>query len=163
MARTKIDVSLIAPMTSTLPILGTTTNDNAASGFVGEYVVSTVGNTNATGTTQYFDVTSISLTAGDWDVTGAGNWEGNGATWTVAELGISTTTGNSGTGLTAGLNNLSWSFASTSTVPAANPVYVPSYRVSLSATTTVYLKGRAVYSAGTPRLAGASIHARRVR
>ncbi len=52
--------------------LGTTTNDNAANGDVGEYVEASVtsgsgGISLTTGNAK--TVTSISLTAGDWDVT----------------------------------------------------------------------------------------------
>src|ERR1700744_413847 len=52
-------------------IRGTATNDNASAGNVGEYVVSnnTTAQSLASGTP--LNVTSISLTPGDWDVTGS--------------------------------------------------------------------------------------------
>lgn len=146
-------------------ILGTTTNDNATVGSYGEYISSSVA-AQAVGTTaQYSDVCSISLTAGDWDVTGMVDVERNGGTFSAVTLfaGISTTSGNSGTGLVTG-NTLSGIG-----LGAANLTFsgitqtIPAVRMSLSATTTVYLKGYVdAYSAGTPQHYG-RISARRVR
>jgi hypothetical protein len=53
---------------TTKGIVGTTTNNDASSGYVGEYLSAT----NSTGTTvnnaTATNITTISLTAGDWDV-----------------------------------------------------------------------------------------------
>lgn len=140
---------------------GTATNDNAASGYYGEYKSATA-TTNSVGTTaQYFDVTSIDLEAGDWDVTGVISYIENSATMSGANFcGISTTSGNSATGLSVG-NNL----AETSNNPTSlsnETVIVPSYRVSIASTTTFYLKGFCRYTAGTPQHSG-RISARRMR
>ena len=59
---------------------GTTTNDNALTGNVGEYVESVVEGANAGASTQFGDATSIILTAGDWDVTLIGEITINGGT-----------------------------------------------------------------------------------
>src|SRR2546421_430181 len=56
---------------TTLTATGTTTNDNAVSGNLGEYISSTVARGAAvTGAANgtYKDLTSIVLTAGDWDI-----------------------------------------------------------------------------------------------
>jgi hypothetical protein len=153
------DLDIKIPLRAT----GTTTNDNASAGYIGEYVSSAVTAVNAGGTGVWGDATSISLTAGDWDVCGFCNWDINGATWSDARLGISTTSGNSGTGLSSTINYAIGSWASTSTTFQTVPLSIPSYRISLSSTTTIYLKYYSTYSSGTPRLSGASIHARRVR
>jgi len=135
-------------------IRGTITNDSAASGFVGEYQESIISTTtNATTTAQYADLTSLSLTAGDWLVTGFINWD--------SRTGISSTSGNSATGLTSGDNIAASLFASSSTTPLNFP-HTITYRVSIASTTTYYLKYRADYSAGTPRAQG-SLKARRIR
>lgn len=140
-------------------ILGTATNDSASAGNVGEYVSSVVTATNFPATNVYGDLTSISLTAGDWDVTGIVDSTLNGATMTVAVGGVSTTSGNSATGLTVGSNF----FNSPPPTSAYDvQIVIPAYRISLSATTTVYLKYRASYSAGTPQATG-RLSARRVR
>lgn len=143
-------------------IKGTATNDAATAGYIGEYIESVVGATNASGTGVWGDLTSISLTAGDWDITGIFYWHSNGATWTYVQSGISTTSGDSSTGLVAGSNYLVGRWASSSTTPLVVPVAIPNYRISLAASTTVYLKYNSIYSAGTPQALG-RLSARRVR
>jgi hypothetical protein len=143
---------------------GTATNDSAAAGNIGQYVESVVANISAGTTAQFFDLTSISLTAGDWDVSVLAILLANGATFTSLdyEVGFSTTSGNSSTGLAAGDNEyltVSTAFATGSYISAV----IPPKRVSLASTTTYYLKVyTAVYTAGTPKLYG-RISARRVR
>ena len=138
---------------------GTTTNDSAAAGFVGEYVESNnTTPTNAPTSNQYGDLTSISLTAGDWSVNITGIWSNNGATWTAGSLGIGTVAGNT----SPGAGNLGQqTFASSSTTPTSFSVAVVR-RILIASTTTVYLKYLAVYSAGTPQATG-RISARRMR
>lgn len=140
-------------------IRGTTTNDNAATGFVGEYVESVVAVTNFPTAGQYGDLTSISLTAGDWDVSAFISATANGSTFTDWYIGISTTSGNSATGLVVG-SNFSNSFGATAAYDS--PQTIPGYRMSLSGTTTVYLKYRGGYSVATPKAAG-RLSARRMR
>lgn len=145
------------------PIHGTNTNDSASAGYVGEYVESLSSTAvNSAADVTFDDLVSISLTAGDWDIWAFAEWENNGATWTRHEIGISTNSGNTSSGLVQGQN---WSinlYASTSATNSYNPV-IPPYRVSLSATTTYYLKRRSGFSAGTPRTTGGRLAARRIR
>src|SRR5260221_11377663 len=65
-------VSAIDPSSQTVSFVGSTTNDSAVAGNIGEIVTATLATGSAvvltTNTTA--NVTSISLTAGDWDVTG---------------------------------------------------------------------------------------------
>jgi hypothetical protein len=136
-------------------ILGTNTNDSAAAGFVGEVIESVAGFTNAPTSGQYGDLTSISLTAGDWSVSVYGTWAINTATVPAgndSDVGVSTTTGNSSTGLVAG-DTVGIDFLVASTRTQVN-ISIPPKRFSLSATTTVYLKYRSNYSAGVPQCAG---------
>jgi hypothetical protein len=151
------------PLIVSSGIVGTTTNDSAAVGFVGEYISSaTAGAINAPTSAEFGDLVSISLTAGDWDVTGTIHWDGNGATWSRGQIGISATSGNSTTGQVIGTNRFLNSFADSATAITSIMMCVPSYRVSLATTTTIYLKYAASYSAGTPQAQG-RISARRVR
>jgi hypothetical protein len=122
-------------------VVGTTTADSAPLGRIGQYIES-IGNTTTAASTTYGDMTSISLTPGDWDVT-AVNYFNSGTAITVAITGISTTSGNSSTGLVAGSNQ-----AVDVRADSAHDwtQVVPSYRMSLSATTTVYLKASATYT-----------------
>jgi hypothetical protein len=140
-------------------LTGTTAGDNAAAGNDGEYVFSTIGGVNAPPSGAYGDLTSITLTAGDWDVTGIVWWQAPGANWSQAAGGISTTPGNSGAGLNLGDNFLSSSSNNTLTQTS---VTISNYRMSLSVAKPVYLKIWAGYSSGMPQAWG-RISARRVR
>lgn len=141
---------------------GTATNDSAAAGYIGEYIEGTQAATNTGADSVYADLTSISLTAGDWDVSAIAQFSRNGATWGNVECGISSTSGNSSSGLTNGVTKTLFNFASTSTAISFIPLFVPVMRVSLGSTTTYYLKIRADFSAGNPQAAG-RLSARRVR
>lgn len=137
---------------------GTSTNDDPAAGYYGEYIESVVTNrTTYPTSTQWGDLTSISLTAGDWDVT-ATLLQDTGIP-TASSIGISTTTGNSITGLVPGNNYLNCVL---STAGNDGGGCVPSYRMSLGSTTTVYLKIWTTYSSTAPKARG-RISARRVR
>lgn len=142
---------------------GTGTNDSAAAGFVGEYVSSTVASGSAVNLTSgsAANVTSISLTPGDWDIAAIGYILGAGTT-TInrADICISTvsgtfsfTAGQYGAVVPAG--------AVTGAFDSVNPM-VPSFRASVSVTTTYYMVAQAVFGASTCQAFGL-LRARRVR
>lgn len=141
-------------------IKGTATNDAAAASYVGEYISSVAGATNYPSNGTFGDLTSISLTAGDWDVSATVASILNAATATSVIMGISSTSGNSSTGLVSGDNQ-----ANNLPPVAASLTYhcIPSYRMSLASTTTVYLKFYSDYSAGQIKANGGRLSARRVR
>jgi hypothetical protein len=142
-------------------IAGTTDGLSVPAGFLGEQIISTIAQgsaVSAPATTLYGDITSISLTAGVWNIDASGCSHLNGATLTVVGFGVSATSGNSSTGLTIGSNFFNF-LPSTSTTDTS--CSLAGYRVSLSATTTYYLKMNATYSAGTPQFYG-TIRATRV-
>lgn len=139
-------------------IIGTTTNNNANTGSVGEFVTATVATGSALSTANNTPktVTSISLTAGDWDVWGVVDWNLSGvtSTWWEASISGSTNTIGSQDQFT------SWNLGN-----AANNVQsipTPVCRLSLSTTTTEFLVQNSAYSGGTVTVYG-SIFARRVR
>jgi hypothetical protein len=129
---------------------GTNTNDNAAAGFYGEIVssevliASEVGLTTATAT----NITSISLTAGDWDVRGNISFDETASTLSTRH--------------SAAVNDVS---ATNPTVPGKGGINIISHagvavastsqfvlptgvrRFSLATTTTIYLVARAVFPA----------------
>jgi hypothetical protein len=142
-------------------IVGTTTNNSANAGSVGEYMTASA-TASSTGTGKYFDIASLNLTAGDWDVSGVVQFSSAGATWSRATAGIGTATGDNGAGMVSGDTQTDEIFASSSTTPTAVSMSLPAVRKSLSGTTTIYLKGYSVFSAGTPSATG-RISARRVR
>ena len=140
---------------TTKGIVGTTTNNSAAAGYVGEVITN---NNNATpvaltGNT-YTNITSISLTAGDWDVMGSVTYNpASGTTTAYTQTSISTASAAPGISSTTGGARI----ASTgSGYPA------PTTRLSLAGTTTVYLVGLAQFAVSTMTAVGL-IYARRSR
>lgn len=151
---------------STSGIIGTTTNDNAAAGSVGEYVSSQIllgSHVSYTTSTVAQNLTSISLTAGDYDIEGNIVWDGAGATQ-VAQLAgwisvISATFPD--TSLTSGIT-----YGVTTFSPFVAGAYigftVPKVRVSISTTTTIYISAYAAFGVSTLNMSG-GIYARRIR
>lgn len=155
-------------------LLGTNTNDSAAAGFVGEYLSQSrlfsaplaIGDA----TTANVTATALTLTAGDWDISGSIFIElGGGVTASAADWGIcktSATLPNSDNfGVPGGATSGEWRGASTAALAAAQTetYLVPTYRVSISSSTAFYLVFRINYSAaGSANVAG-SIWARRAR
>ncbi|UIY58082.1 hypothetical protein [Burkholderia cepacia] len=144
---------LITP-SSTIGIKGTTTNDNAQAGSIGEYATATATSANLTSGTSA-TVTSVSLTAGDWDVSGTCQWSPGGATITVLQLGISNTAAT-----LAGLGSAMTLFGSWT---SGNVLSTPVVRFSIASTTTAYLVTNATFSGGTGTTCQGVIRARRVR
>ena len=140
-------------------IKGTTTNDAATALDIGEYVESlvAVGSAVSLTTATPANVTSISLTAGDWDVEGNINFTEGAATVTIRTGGINSTSATLPTNGSEVENG-----AQTVAVTAKNSVTLPRKRFSLSGTTTVYLITTSTFSAGTVGAYG-QINARRVR
>lgn len=140
------------------PFLGTVAADNAPAGTYGEYVESVIASGSAVSLTDATtaNITSISLTAGDWDVEGNVNLLGTGATFTAGASGINTTTATLPT--TGKANFVDGDLTGNFT----EGMSLSRVRVNVSSTTTVYLVGRATFSAGTVTGYGA-ITARRIR
>lgn len=138
-------------------IVGTTTNNNANAGSVGEYTTATntaTALTTATGA----NCTSVSLTAGDWDVQSVILFS-PAATTSITALysAVNTVSANPGS-----LGNYT-KVASATQVPNNNSVVTsPVVRISLSGTTTVFAVGRADFTVSTMTCDG-FIRARRVR
>lgn len=143
---------------TTAGIVGTTTNDAAATGNVGQYISSVAGGTAFGATDVYTDLTSISLTAGDWDVLFL--WSGldmKGVTTTLVAIGIGTISLNNA----PNLQNTNPYLVSTGLV-ITRLSGVSAARASLASTTTIYAKIYATYSGVTPTCQG-TLSARRVR
>jgi hypothetical protein len=143
-------------------IAGTTTNNNATAGNVGELITSVIATGSsvslATGVTS--NVTSVSLTAGDWDCSGAVDFT-FGATTSYTNLigSISTTTG------TIGGQDSKFDFETSAIVPTGTndaTFALPIVRELLSATTTVFLVAQGTFTLSTLKAYG-TIRCRRVR
>lgn len=136
----------------------TATNDNASAGKVGEYVSSQVVFASGVSCTNNAigNVTSISLTAGDWDV------------------GANIVINNTGTNVTNGqgfISSVGPTSAPDTSLRALSPLGVTiqqfampvvTQRFSLSSTTTIYLNQFTQFGAGTTIACGI-LWARRVR
>lgn len=157
--QTLTNKTLTTPTVNQPTINGVSNGSSAATGVVGEYVTSFQTLVNAPATGVYGDLTSIALTAGDWDVFCQGEIKLNGATATEVDYGVSVTAGNNTTGLVSGDNF----FSPPLPTSTANTIMaIPIYLVNVSSSTTVYFKMFAVYSAGNPQFRG-RISARRRR
>ena len=149
-------------------IAGTTTNDNAIAGDVGEYFQFTipVGSAVALTTATPANLTSISLGAGDWDID-----------FTIDFLPVATT---SVTQYNASVSVVSATLATqpggaglfpealyvvnqAAAVPAGVVgVTGPTVRASFAATTTIYLVGQMAFTVSTASMYG-TLRVRRVR
>lgn len=129
-------------------------------GMVGEYVSSAVAQaTSGLSTGTATNVTSISLTAGDWDVYGAVSFGQVGApTFTRTIASITTTSATLGT-----QGDTRFDLPTGPSGSADSTITIPSYRISVSSTTTVYLVGFANFTGGTSAGVYGRISARRVR
>jgi hypothetical protein len=147
------------PTINTPSITGVTNGSNAAAGAVGEFVSSAVTQASAVSTANgaYTTVTSISLTAGDWDVEGMVTTYESAATVTGRIAGINTTAGT--------IPDDGWAavlYIQTTTASQFNTMIISRKRYNVTATTTVYLIGSVTFSAGSVKLYG-NITARRIR
>lgn len=142
-------------------IRGTATNDSAAAGMVGEFITATAAPAAvslSTGTSV--NVTSVSLTAGDWDCSGTINYT-YGATTSITNLsgGPSQTTG------TLPTQDNMFDFESAAQVPTntkVGSIPTPVTRQLLSGSASVFLVTQATFSASTLS-AGGTLRCRRVR
>ena len=149
----------------TTGIVGTTTNNDASVGYVGEYVSSTlaIGSATALTTNTAKNITSISLTAGDWDVSGWIGLDGAATTNITRIMGNANATTATIDNYIIGYNDISYTTAGSTLFSAGiGSLPLPSKRFSLSATTTIYLVGKVTFTISTASGFG-YITARRVR
>ena len=147
-------------------VQGTTTNDNAAAGDVGEYIEGSASAVSLT-TATLANVTSISLTAGDWSLASSlFTNAGTSTTVSLIEWAISKTSASL-PGLTDGIP-VSGQFqtferANGTTVNDDKALPIPTIRVLLASTTTIYLVVRETFASGTGVTANGWLGATRIR
>jgi hypothetical protein len=142
---------------------GTNTNDSATAGNKGEYVESVLASGSAVSLTTggHKTITSISLTAGDWDVHGV--FQSVPANTTVvSQFAVSYSLTTDTLDTTAG--RIVSPPMNAKTYDGATGVHIPgsTVRFSLSGTTTIYLVGFASFTTSTCTAFGL-IRARRLR
>ena len=144
----------------TAGIVGTTTNNNANAGSVGEIISSIVTSPLAMTSGTYYNLTTISLTAGDWDISGEVWFTGGtgGFAQVMAAITSVSLTPPASPSLAA-----AWSLIN-ATLPASvsQALALRTCCVSLAATTTYYLVSRCTYASGSATSVGV-INARRAR
>lgn len=140
-------------------IQGVTTNSSAASGIVGEQIQSQIAAGSAvplvSGTA--ISIATITLTAGDWDVSGVvGYIPGGTVSYFIQSSGTTSNSNNNDQSETA------TAFASATTPSVSGERFpISTARYSVSSTTPVYLNAQAVF--GTSMTAFGTIRARRIR
>ena len=158
------NVFATSPTITTPNIVGTATNNNASAGSVGEYVQGDrlVGAQLSLTTATAATLTSISLTAGDWDVTGFVAFTPAATTNATVMFGCTSLTTNT-------LDTTPLRFFQQVSPTTAGTVYnnsftfgLPTCRLSLASTTTVFLVAQSNFTVSTMTSYG-SIRARRMR
>lgn len=147
---------------TTLNLQGTATNDNAAAGKYGEYLEANraLGSILSLTTGVIADITTLSLTAGDWDVSGCALFVAGPSTSVTGlrcSIALVTSTLDQTVGRTAGLTMA----ASVVGIPP-NALATKTLRFSLAATTTLYFTAKADFTISTMGVYG-HISARRAR
>lgn len=146
---------------------GTSTNDSANAGNVGEYISSSIASgsavTLASGSAS--PITSIVLTAGDWEVTGAAIYVEASTTSVTSFVQGSTSAANCLTSPVIPPDNQYTSFEIDASIlaPVVNPAWnIPTTRYSVAVPTTVCLMVKPTFTASTLKGYGL-IQARRMR
>ncbi len=155
---TNVTLQLSGKGTGGATLEGTGTNDNATAGFVGEFISSSIasGSPVSISNNTATNLTSISLTAGDWDVYGNITYiAAAGTPITAAYSWISTTSATLPDGsLIGGFDSTAGS--------TGRSVVSPYKRISIASTTTVYVSGFVSFGSSTVNMYG-NIYARRAR
>ncbi len=142
-----IDTTNFTALSTGLQLKGNNTNTAPPAGFIGEQIRSAVGPTSP-GDGSTVNLTSISLTAGIWDVTALLNAQFTG-TASIANLMISLNSA-SFTGNVLGDNYTLGTPVSIGYIS----LDIPSYRITLSSTTTIYCVIQVSYTTGTTNCSG---------
>lgn len=144
-------------------LTATATNDNAAAGKVGEYIESILASGSATALTTATakTVTSISLTAGDWDVDTTAYFT-TAASTSVTQFMVSISGTTNTVDTTPGKLAVLTIPAVVPTAGTALSISLPPYRLSLSGTTTIYMVVQGTFTAAALTAFGI-IRARRAR
>lgn len=119
-----------------------------SAGFIGEQVRATVASGSAISltTATAANVTSISLTAGIWSVTGLIQFAGTPTTSGPQQGGVSSLSASIGT-LGDNASQVAW--LSANILAGACPLVIPDYVFTLTSTTTIYLVAYGTFSSGT--------------
>lgn len=159
--------TITSPSITTPTISGVTDSSNAAAGIVGELISGTTLRSTASGVAANTasDVTSISLTAGDWDVSAVVSWRtaaNTNAFYVATNTSSATLPGGDSYGVSDGNGVFQIAIEGISNIASGNDytVCMPQHRISINSTTTIYLVQK---SSGASNKPCGQILARRVR
>jgi len=143
-------------------VIGTTTGGNATTGYIGEYVSANSAGVSVGSSGAFVTVTSISLTAGDWDVNGTMSLvTGSTTAGTIISGGVSLNPTSEDSQANGGVFDAFGTLVASSTY--LNPT--GNRRINMSTTTTVYLVAAVTYTVAGGATWGTNsfLQARRVR
>lgn len=133
--------------------IGVSDGSNASTGYIGEFIINSVAAASAVTFTDGTagDITSITLTAGDWEIEAKVQFTNGAITGTQFSGFIGTASGSSTTGQDTALNT---SYAGAPTATSDTTAAIPRFRVNVTATTTYYLKSKSSFTVGTLKAYG---------
>ncbi len=139
---------------------GTATNDSAAAGQIGEHLETTTIYSSSVTSGAVGVAASLTLSAGDWDVSGVVVFSGSSATVTKSSAAIN----NSPTVMPSFYTSLQFGGVAYSWA-ATGPLMLPvgPQRISVAASTAIYLLHHSYFASGTITVTAAKFSARRVR
>jgi hypothetical protein len=144
-----------SPTITTPNVVGISNASNAAAGSLGQYVSSDIpiGSAVSLTTNVSSNITSVSLTAGDWMCSGtAGFLQTASTALTTISAATSTTSATLPLTEQGGYAALNLNFLGSN--PYANVITVGQWRYNVSTTTTVYLVAKALFTASTESVYG---------
>lgn len=135
---------------------GVANGSDATSGNIGEYISSSVASVSIPASGTASNITSLTLSAGDWEVQGTIHFSDvtGGFSW----YALLTTTSGGGVGTTT-LDRITT--LNTAATNYGQRMSTPVSRFNVSASTTIYLTGQCNFSSGT-LTADAVLRARRI-
>ena len=149
--------------------VGNTSSATVPAGQVGEIVQQIFPVLSAAPSAQWITCSTITLTAGSWEIWAIAISSGNGATYTAGvdfATRISTTNAVTSQGTNNNTLGLDWMPESPNVTGSATYIESSTYPlkifVNIATSTTYYLLGEASYSSGTPKWFG-SMTACRIR
>jgi len=145
--------TFVGAVTPSAGIVGKTDGAAVTAGNVGQVLEQTrlrsAGTSLTTGVAANVTATALTLTAGEWDITGIAGFNGSGTTTVASAVAtISTTSATVGGGDTYGINSTVFEHGNVTSVGSIN-LRLPIFRVSISSSTIYYLAVVAGFSGST--------------
>lgn len=152
---------LTSTITPTIGIVGTVNGSSAPAGDFGEWISTYITGQNAGTSNQFTSIATMTLTAGDWDISAVATCLLNGATTGAnGNIAISAFSNNTQTDQTASDNQVS--IFGPTTVDNATAATISNWRRVITSATTYYCKGEMNFTIATPQWQ-CRMSARRIR